>query len=351
MKKRFWLHAAFWFAFWFVYSYTYSRYDGNFVKYASGEAALLPFRMVAVYGSLWVLGRFGGRTAWLVSGIVLSNFLAAIGNRFVKMVLVVPHIFPESSFEFWHFSRFFVELFDCVLVTCGAIALRLFFRQQEMSRREEALRREKIAAELQALKSQVQPHFLFNTINNLYALARQKSDKTAPVALKLANLLRFVLYETRKPEIPIELEIKILRDYIALEQLRFDADRLRVDVQIEMDNPQQPITPLLLLPLVENAFKHGASEHRSEAWVRLDLNLKNGKLALLLANSRDPNQAPNPAGIGLENVRRQLELIYPDQHKLEIRDEGMAFEVRLDIDFQALPSNHQIAKSPNQQPA
>ena len=351
MKKRFWLHAAFWFAFWFIYSYTYSRYDGNFVKYGSGEAALLPFRMVAVYGSLWVLDRFSGRTGWLVGGIVLSNFLAAVGNRFVKMVLVVPHIFPEATFEFWNFSRFFVELFDCTLVACGAIAVRLFFRQQDFLRREEVLRSEKIAAELQALKSQVQPHFLFNTINNLYALARQKSDKTAPVALKLANLLRFVLYETRKPEIPIELEIKILQDYIALEQLRFDADRLRVDVQIKTDNPQQPITPLLLLPLVENAFKHGASEHRSEAWVRLGLDLENGNLRLMLANSRDPNQVPNPAGIGLENVRRQLELVYPGRHQLEVRDANTTFEVRLGIDFQALPQHRRINPSPNHQSA
>ena len=167
------------------------------------------------------------------------------------------------------------DVFDCVLASCTALSARMYFRQQAMLRRETQLRAEKSEVELQALKGQLHPHFLFNTINNLYALARVKSDRTAPVALKLAQLLRYVLYESQKPSVPLEQEIQLLRDYVALEKLRFDEDRLTVQMEVDLDDPKQHIAPLLLLPLVENAFKHGASEQRDAARISIAIALKN----------------------------------------------------------------------------
>ncbi len=318
------LHLLFWLAYWLVYAYTYSRYDGNLPKYLLTEGLQMPARMLATYVGFWVLDRWSKHSWWALSGVALVVILGGMFNRFLKFWYVVPEYFPDATIHFWDLSRMAVDIFDCVLATAVAISARLYFRHQESLRREAQLQREKTETELLALKNQLQPHFLFNTINNLYALARIKSDKTAPVALQLANLLRFVLYETGKATIPIEQEVKILKDYIALEELRFDSERLTVETRFDLDNPAQPITPLLLLPLVENAFKHGVSEDRHEAWVRIAVHLKAKKLTVRIENPlQELAPKENHRGIGLANIRRQLELRYPGRSNLvaEIKPE------------------------------
>ncbi len=317
--RKFGLHIAFWLAYWLIYAYTYSRYDGNFPKYLLTEGVQMPARMLATYAAFWLLDHWHKRSGWwALSGVAILTIFGGMLNRLLKLWYVVPEYFPDSTILYWDLNRMMVDIFDCALATGTALSARLFFRQQESLRREAQLHREKTEAELLALKSQLQPHFLFNTINNLYALARMKSDKTAPVALQLANLLRFVLYEARKDSIPIQQEVKILQDYIALEQLRFDEDRLRVETVFELDDPQQPITPLLLMPLVENAFKHGVGENRSDAWVRVTLQLTHRKLTLRVENSLHDTPSVNPNGIGLANIRRQLELLYPGRGELTL---------------------------------
>lgn len=337
MKQRWVLHLAFWLAYWLIYAYTYSRYDGDIGKYLLTEGLQMPARMIATYASFWCLDRFSGKPWMALTGLVMANFAGALLNRVLKMEYLVPVHFAESTFSFWSW-RMMVDVFDCVLASGTALSARLFFRQQEGLRREEALRSEKIAAELQALKSQLQPHFLFNTLNNIYALARIKSDKTAPVALQLAQLLRFVLYETRKPTIALEQEVKILQDYIALERLRFDEDRLVVEAHFELDEPQQSIAPLLLLPLVENAFKHGASENRAEAWIRLSVILKDNELNVRVENSINLQNTSSQGreGIGLKNLQRQIELLYPENSKLETKQieiENGIYSAHLYINF------------------
>ncbi len=334
MKRRIWYHLAFWGAFWFIYAYTYSKYDGSFGKYALTEGLQMPARILATYLTFWCFERFtggGNGKTWLAfGGAALSNLGGGLLNRLLKLWYLVPVYFPDATIEFWSF-RMMYDIFDCVLASCTALSARMYFRQQALERREAQLRAEKSEAELRALKSQIQPHFLFNTINNLYALARRKSEKTAPVALKLAHLLRYVLYESAKPEMPVEKEIQNLRDYVELEKLRFDEDRLTVHLEVETDDPNYPVTPLLLLPLVENAFKHGVSEQREAAWVNIYICLKNKILEVRIANSATPGQTASPQGIGLQNVRRQLELLYPGRHKFSTANGADSFTATLKI--------------------
>ncbi len=334
MKRRIWYHLAFWLAFWFIYAYTYSRYDGNLSKYALTEGLQMPARMLATYLCFWFFERFSGageQKTWLAfGGAAAANLLGGLLNRVLKGWFLVPVYFPDATFSFWSY-RMSYDIFDCVLASCTALSARMYFRQQALQRREVQLRAEKSEAELRALKSQIQPHFLFNTINNLYALARMKSPKTAPVALKLAHLLRYVLYESAKPEMPLEKEIQNLQDYVALEKIRFDEERLTVKMETDLDDPNCPITPLLLLPLVENAFKHGVSEQRGEAWVKIYISLKNNVLEATIENSATPGHPENPQGIGLQNTRRQLELLYPKRHELKISNDENTFSVFLKI--------------------
>jgi hypothetical protein len=362
MNRRLALHLAFWLAYWFIYAYTYSRYDGNLPKYLLTEGLQMPARMLATYAAMWCFEHFStlspshtshpltpptsptsltsltsltsntshpSSSSWLAfGGAALAVCAGGLLNRLLKISYVVPVYFPDSTIEFWSF-RMMYDLFDVLVACCTALSARLYFRQQELQRREAALRIEKSEAELVALKSQLQPHFLFNTINNLYALARKKSDKTAPVALKLAHLLRYVLYESAKPTVRVEQEIQLLQDYIELEKLRFDTERLAVNLNIDLDDPQQPITPLLLLPLIENAFKHGVGETREQAWVNVSIVLKNNVLEAGIQNSKSTELPKNESGIGLKNLRCQLELLYPGRHGFIVNAGEATFSVYL----------------------
>jgi two-component system LytT family sensor kinase len=332
MKQKIGLHLLYWCTFWLVFAYTYSRYDGDLMKYALSEGLQMPARMLATYLSFWLLDQTRFTAQWAkLSSVALAAVAGGLTNRLIKLVYIVPVYFPDSSISFWGW-RAMSDVFDVVIAMGIALTARLFFRQQESLRREETLKTEKIAAELRALRNQIQPHFLFNTINNIYALARIKSEKTAPLALKLAHLLRFVLYETPKNTIPLELEIKILQDYIEMEQLRFEEGRLQVTTLFDIETPQMPIAPALLLPLLENAFKHGASEQRDGAFVHIQLQQSGMELSCRIENSLPEQLKPkNPDGIGLQNVQRQLELLYPGKARLTLEKTATTFMVLLEL--------------------
>ena len=201
------------------------------------------------------------------------------------------------------------------------------------------LRIEKYEAELNYLKSQTNPHFLFNTLNNIFSLSRDKSDRAPESIMKLSKILRFMLYETGGEYIAIEKELKIITDYIGLEKLRYD-ESLRVNLSHDVDDMKQLVPPLLLVPLVENAFKHGVSETTGEPFVDIHLSAKDGQLNFIVRNSYEPSSADRTSkkSIGLANLRRQLELLYAD-YLLSTKQEGGAFTVKLSINLESLIEN------------
>jgi two-component system LytT family sensor kinase len=172
---------------------------------------------------------------------------------------------------------------------------------------------EKQQAELNYLKSQTNPHFLFNTLNNIYSLARDKSDLAPESILRLSKILRFMLYETGGTFIAIEQELKIIEDYIALEALRYD-DSLRINFNYDVEDMKQAVPPLLLVPLVENAFKHGVSESRNQPFVDIHLSIQNRQLIFVVKNSseKNPEETNVKENIGLSNLRRQLVLQFKE---------------------------------------
>jgi LytS/YehU family sensor histidine kinase len=198
---------------------------------------------------------------------------------------------------------------------------------------EQQLRIEKQQAELNYLRSQTNPHFLFNTLNNIYSLARDKSDLAPVSILKLSKILRFMLYETAGHYISIEQELKIIDDYIALEELRYD-ESLRVNFNHDVEDMKQAIPPLLLIPLVENAFKHGVSETRNRPFVDIHLAINKRKLVFVVKNSVELSQSEIgiKENIGLSNLRRQLELLYTD-HSLAVEHDKDIFIATLKIDL------------------
>ncbi len=192
---------------------------------------------------------------------------------------------------------------------------------------------EKKEAELNYLKAQTNPHFLFNTLNNIYSLARDKSDLAPESILRLSKILRFMLYETDGAYISIEDELKIMDDYISLEKLRYD-DSLVTNFNYSIENMKQPLPPLLLMPLVENAFKHGVSETRNNPFVDIQLSLNERHLNFIVKNSTSENADVQniKENIGLSNLRRQLELLYKD-YNLSVQQEASIFIVTLKINL------------------
>jgi two-component system LytT family sensor kinase len=211
---------------------------------------------------------------------------------------------------------------------------KLLYHNFQLRQTAQELRLEKQESELIYLKSQTNPHFLFNTLNNIYALAKDKSDLAPESILRLSKILRFMLYETGGAFISVNQEQEIIADYIALEKLRYD-DSLRIGFTHEIDEMSQPIPPLLLIPLVENAFKHGASEMSGEIYVDIQLSVVSQKLVFTVKNSaEDADGKPVKENIGLANLRRQLALLYTD-YKLSVGHDKKEFTAMLRINLES----------------
>jgi len=196
--------------------------------------------------------------------------------------------------------------------------------------------KEKVTAELQLLKAQVHPHFLFNTLNNIYSFSLDASPKTPQMILKLSSLLSYMLYECKANEVLLEKEIEIMKNYIDLEKERY-ANRLEVSINVEGDIKGKYIAPLLILPFLENAFKHGTSEQLEKPWLNMDISVKQKMLRCKIANSKNEELLKTTGGIGIENVQKRLEYLYPGKHELKLGDEGHFFVVSLQLELNESP--------------
>lgn len=231
-----------------------------------------------------------------------------------------------------NFTSILSALFILLFVSSVALAIKLIRSNIRQKKTEQEIIKKKLETELQFLKAQTNPHFLFNTLNNIYALARKKSDKTGDVVMKLSKLLRFMLYESQKKTVSIADEMQVLDDYIELEKIRYN-ENLKIAFNKSVDNELQQIAPLILLPFVENAFKHGISENRFSSYIHINLELKNEQLSFSCENSKAAETTKSETDtIGLGNIKRQLELLYPN-HLLEIKNEKNYFTVLLKINL------------------
>jgi LytS/YehU family sensor histidine kinase len=200
--------------------------------------------------------------------------------------------------------------------------------QQERMQAE----KEKIVSELQLLKAQVHPHFLFNTLNNIYSFSLENSAKTPEMILKLSSLLSYMLYDCKEEEVLLEKEIEVMKNYIDLEKERYD-NKIDISLNIEGDVKDKFIAPLLMLPFLENAFKHGTSEQLDKTWLSIDIAVQKFALRCKIVNSKNELVPFRETGIGIQNVRKRLRFLYPGKHELKIADEGAFFVVSLMVEL------------------
>jgi len=203
-------------------------------------------------------------------------------------------------------------------------------RSLKQDRQLRLLKEQQLVTELNYLRAQLQPHFFFNTLNNIYALAIRQSADTAPMVMQLSEMMRYILYQTNESMVPLSKEVEFLKHYVALEKIRHH-QHVKIDIDVQGDVSSVMIAPLLLLPFVENAFKHGARELIDKGEVQIVLCVQVGELLLHIKNTVPPVPVASEKGIGLVNAQKRLELLYPGRHQLTIKESATQYEVNLSI--------------------
>jgi two-component system, LytTR family, sensor kinase len=268
--------------------------------------------------------------------LIFLIFGALIIQKWVWELLPVLNTKGLSFTErFEQISTSYILLnFIVTFIQCGlAMTLRTIFAYFDEKKKRKELETTNLKNELNMLRSQVNPHFIFNTLNNIDALIKKDPQKASELLIKLSDEMRYMLYDTNIEKIDIESELKFLNNYISLQKIRINQEE-PVRINIEVDNHEEKIPPMLFLPLVENAFKHGKFVNTDDA-IRLALTLKNHNLYFSITNPYDTESIIDNShkGLGLNLVKRRFDLIFPKTHKFEIKKDGQFFTVEFSIDL------------------
>jgi sensor histidine kinase YesM len=320
MKLRVLYHLAFWC--FFIFLFWQQNPDATTQEYLSWFTVLGVAGLV-VYTNLYLLfPRYFFEKKYIFYSLFL---IVTISSGAFILKLLFPS--GNASFTLPVFQHF-VNLFFIVVITSSFKLFREYSRKQELLIRVE---NEQLKTELDLLKSQVNPHFLFNTLNNLYGLITQNQNgQAAEITLKLSDLMRYVLESSKTDKVSLNKEIKFLEDYLVLEKIRLPAN---ADIRFDVYGLEKDIfvAPLLFIPLVENAFKHGLQSISANNFAHFTLSVQGNDLFFEAKNSIDKNLQKVKSGTGLENLCRRLKLMYPEKHLLEVELNQGIFKVILQI--------------------
>jgi len=346
--KRYTLHLIFWLCYFAQFAYMSVLWDKNTFPHWSMDHLLtasisasvvfmIPQMIFPYYMIYYGIKNIVRKKRSLVINILEISFVffvCVMIDRVISNYIALPYLYksPYLIAPLFEARRLLGSMLYIGFAFGLMFSIKSVRDQLDAKDREKNLIKEKLETELKFLKNQTNPHFLLNTLNNIYALARKKSDDTAEAVMRLSELLRFMLYESNGKLIKLTDEIKVLEDYLELETMRYNK-RLTVSFEKDMDSSNYKITPLLLLPFLENAFKHGISETRFESYINITVDAKEHVLNFEIENSKDTcEQQKHVANIGLMNVQRQLELTYSD-YKLDVQNENDFFKINLTVNL------------------
>ena len=300
----------------------------------------MPVVMGAVYFTIYYLipnylleKKFFQFYIWLFGSALFFTLLQRINVMFIVAPRYTPQYLERTTFFSFAMIYRVINIYTIVAI---ASSIKLIKHWYTTAYLKDQIEKENLKSELVYLRNQIHPHFLFNTLNNLYALTL-KNDPSAPQAvLKLSDLLDYMLYECNTPLITLDKEITFIKNYLSLEKLRH-GDMLDVKFEEDGDSGSLRIAPLLLLPLIENAFKHGIRQDQGKPWLSIMVNVRPDHFDFLVENSKPDSTGSEPdirqAGIGLKNLKRRLNLLYPDRHRLEVSERDTFFSAELSIRF------------------
>ncbi len=292
------------------------------------------------YSHFSLLARFSGKKK---RGVYFT--------RLVAIMLTGPFVYLFFHYKKMETLDIFYEYYMITLISFVPIFIFLSWLARVTENlvintvKKEQLEKQAVEAELYYLKSQINPHFLFNTLNNIHTLVYKQAPAAPEAVMQLASLMRYMIYESNSPMVPLKREIEYLEDYVSLQQLRYKQNPV-VDLKIEGDTEACQIAPLLFIHLLENAYKH--SPARLEPGdIKVKMQVDKDELTFSVQNQAGKNPAPllnEPGGIGLPNVRKRLALLYPGKHSLDIRSAGETFAVVLKIHGLQLQPNERKAQ-------
>jgi sensor histidine kinase YesM len=355
-KSRLVQHLAFWVAMFVLYTVNYTLGPGTHPRRYIDALFYLPSHMIFAYVQMYRLvpkyllkRKYNLYILYSFLFLTVSIFYAhLVGSSMMLWKMKIYTSFPKYLIAY---GRSAFSLLPSAGLAVAIKLLKEWFRERDNALRAE---NEKVKVELNSLRSQVHPHFLFNTLNNLYSLTLTSSSSASLVVAHLSNLLRYMLYECTEQETSVSKEIQMLKTYVELEKLRY-GNRLDVGFTVSGNTDQLAIAPLLLLPFVENSFKHGVSAQIDQCWISIHVHVKANSFTLQVSNSRVERDENTIGGLGMENVRKRLKLLYPQTHQLQITEEAEVYIVRLDLtlnsrDFPANPDTSQNKNEHNLAP-
>ena len=267
-------------------------------------------------------------------GVLLIFYYVAVGFKFSSEIYnkIVGNTNNLRAFPAFDQVVIIDQLNSLPIVLGFALMIKFVKRWWQKQQETELLAKEKTKAELQLLKAQVHPHFLFNTLNNIYFFTLTNSAEAPAMIMKLSGMLHYILHECNLPLVPLEKEIKMIRDYMALEKIRY-GEQMQMTINIQDDHDGKMIAPLLLIPFVENSFKHGASKMITHPCVHLNIYIENNGFQFMITNSKPTTNETSviKGNIGLKNVTKRLELLYPGTHELKIISGPDSYSVYLSL--------------------
>lgn len=330
-RLQLYLHIAVWVFGIFLHAFV-------FFHYYSLELAFLRAFINTVLLAILYYGNFYLAYRYLFKKRYLQFFLSA--SLIVILILwirtVVNIRFPDIQIEKILYNPverwFFGALISNLSWWCLSMVYVIYHRRMEMEARQKEFQSQQNEAQLKFLRAQINPHFLFNTLNNIYSLAIVKSDQTAEMVLRLSNLLRYVIYEGKEEKVLLNAEIQQINEYIALFQMKSEFP-LNIQMEVKGNLEGIMLEPMILIPIVENCFKHCDFETNEYAFIKLSLNVEDEVITFKTHNSKDDQnqQKDKVGGVGIENIKRRLELKYPEQFSLEIDNQKDEFFVMLQI--------------------
>jgi sensor histidine kinase YesM len=333
-NKIFRTNVIFWTCY-FLYEWlANAAYDGEYLQHLIISSLYTPLLFVATMFTTYVLIKkyyLAGKRRSFWIGLIISMLIFGFARRTMNYYFIYPQTWRDAQPLFF-VPKIIFEIVGTYLIV--ALNVMFYFMQAwyEQQRITQALQKDKAEAQLELLKSQIQPHFIFNTLNNIYSLSTQNNPNTSNLIYRLSSLLSYTLYDSRRTLIPLEQEVEYISNYIELEKIRY-GDRLDIAVNVLNDTKHIAISPFLLLPLIENCFKHGVSNEIDTCWIRMDILSNDGWLIIKVENSKPSNGKCNGErnGIGLENVKRRLEILYPERHEFKCINEDQTFLAVLKI--------------------
>ena len=331
-------HVLFWVALYVldvvIFGFGYENID-RFVTIVLAE---VPPQILLAYSVMyWIIPRYVAKKSLFESIYLLCIVFVVSG--FIGHILFLVFSLYGENISLGDLPKIFVRSLYALLHASIAIAIKLVKMWYENEKRVSEMEKTKLESELKMLKDQVNPHFMFNTLNNLYGLIEKNPVHAQESVLGLSRILHYMLYESNHQRIRVQQEIRCIHDYIELEKLRYPGN-LSISINVQDKVNDLSIVPLSIFPFVENSFKHGASEMIEEAWINIDFSTFKNFFVFKIENGKGLKiNAGSPRGLGLNNVRRRLELIYGNDHLLQIIDSPESFLVILKI---ALPRMKKI---------